>query len=142
MCPNKTAFLAAPLTLVAANLLGFVGLFIALHRLEKKERRKLADAVQAASSSSPHVEKTVIVENKGPQRGNPGEAEVVITGPSGTQMNTVTTIPGGPAVVSTAPAGIPGGTVTVDPGKVTVVKAEHPPGKPEEAKIVSTTTHA
>ncbi|TKX25568.1 hypothetical protein C1H76_2218 [Elsinoe australis] len=138
MCPSKTAVIVAPAVIGGLLLKGLAiaGLFALLHRHERRERRALAELEPLSS----HIEeKTVIIENRGPLGGTAGVAEVVTTGPAGTQVTTSPTTTGGAVVVSTTSAGIPGGTVTVDPGKTTIVKAEHPVGKPEEAKIVSTT---
>ncbi|GAM90928.1 hypothetical protein ANO11243_089750 [Dothideomycetidae sp. 11243] len=141
--PPSILWVAIPAALITAKILGLTGLMLVLHSKEKKERQKLAAAIAGTPRNSPAmVEKTVIIENKGPQGGTAGVAEVVTTGPAGTQVTTMPTIVGGAAIVSTTAAGIPGGSVTVEPGKLAVVKAEHPPGRPEEAKIVSTTHHA
>ncbi|PNS18560.1 hypothetical protein CAC42_5099 [Sphaceloma murrayae] len=137
MCPH-TAVIVAPAIVGALLLKGLAltALFVVLHHHEKKERT----ALKRLEASKAHVEEqTVIIENRGPQGGTAGFAEVVTTGPAGTQVTTTPTTAGGAVVVSTAPAGVSGGIVTVEPGKTAIVKAEHPVGKPEEAKIVSTT---
>ena len=132
---------------ILGNIVGLAALITVLKRLEKKDRQKLAEAQAYNRAGGAPVEqkrmeqKTVIVENRGQQGGQAVTAEVVATGPNGTTVARVPTASGGAATVSTAEAGV-AGTVTVEPGKTVVVKAEHPPGKPEETKIVSTTQHS
>ncbi|KAF4552329.1 Hypothetical protein D9617_10g073100 [Elsinoe fawcettii] len=137
MCSHTAVIVPAVLGGVAVKLAIVGGLIGWLRHHEHKERRALANLEQSFKG---HVEeKTVIIENRGPQGGAAGVAEVVTTGPSGTAVTSTPTVAGGAVVVSTTTAGIPGGIVTVEPGKTATVKAEHPVGKPEEAKIVSTT---
>ncbi|KAF2226590.1 hypothetical protein BDZ85DRAFT_278532 [Elsinoe ampelina] len=141
MCGHHTslAVIVVPAVLggLALKLAIIGGLVGWLRHHEHKERRTLANLEQSAKT---HIEeKTVIIENRGPQGGAVGVAEVITTGPAGTAVTTSPTVAGGAVIVSTTTAGIPGGVVKVEPGKTAIVKAEHPVGKPEEAKIVSTT---
>jgi len=140
MCHSKGAVVGAALGGgLLLNILGLLGALGFLHHTEKKERRALAAAVSSSTDSLELEEKTIVIDNRGPQGGPAGVAEIVTSGPSGTQTTTVPTMSGGAAIVSTTAAGIPGGTVKVEPGQTMIVKAEHPVGRPEDAKIVSTT---
>lgn len=81
--------------------------------------------------------KKVVIQNRG-KAGEQGMAEVVVTGPNGTQTLSTPSYPNGAISINTTQAGIPGGQIVVEEGKTAIVTGEHPLGRPEEIMIVST----
>ena len=123
--------------LLSQALLALLLLSLLRHQ-ERKERRRaeegLKRTVPPQAADPGKLTKTVVIENRGPIGGTPGLAEIVTTGPNGTQVSSIPTAASGVAIVSTVPAGLPG-TVSVEPGKKAIVTAEHPIGLPEQAVV-------
>jgi len=138
---GKFAYIGAPIIGVLLVKGVVVSLLVAaLRHTEKKERLraeaglKRSGPAETAGPGPGKLTKKVVVENRGSIEGTPGLAEIVTTGPSGTQVSTIPTAASGVAIVSTLSAGIPG-TVSVEPGKKAIVTAEHPVGLPEQTVV-------
>lgn len=132
--------MGACVEIICGSIFGSLALFTLLplaallgHKARKQARRAKHEREERKE------ERTVVVQNNGPVAGQPGVAEVVTSGPTGTYTTTAATRPSGTAVVSTEAAGIPGHSAAVAPGQTAVVKSEQIVGHPETAHVTEVT---